>query len=106
MLEVKQLETNDTINIVNNAWSQTIRNQWYNKLSLVSDCLTSCIIYNVYYIIGFWLSDFMHYLQCLVYHWFLIVWLHKQSETNDTINIANNAWSQKIRNQWYNEHCK
>jgi hypothetical protein len=31
MHEVRQLETNDTINIVNNAWSQTIRHQWYNK---------------------------------------------------------------------------
>jgi hypothetical protein len=92
MLEVKQLETNDTINIVNNAWSQTIRNQWYNKVwlqalftmfivSLVSNCLTSSIIYNVY---------------CII----------RQSETNDTINIVNNAWSQTIRNQWYNKHCK
>jgi hypothetical protein len=92
MLEVNQLETNDTINIVNNA--------------------------------------FMQYLQCLLYHWFLIVWLHAlftmfivslvsncltssiiynaycQLDTNDTINIVNNAWSQTIRNQWYNKHCK
>jgi hypothetical protein len=67
MHEVRQLETNDTINIVNNAWSQTIRHQWYHWfiivwlqalftmfiVSLVSNCLTSSIIYNVYYIIGF-----------------------------------------------------
>jgi hypothetical protein len=48
MLEVKQLETNDTINIVNNAWSQTII-VWLQALftmfivSLVSNCLTSMV---------------------------------------------------------------